>query len=189
MDRLSFYKDLYFHENERYHKLTIELSLPISMLTICGTILISYVNKIVQTIYLIHWNFYNLFLTMFFSCLLILSLSCWIFSLYFLYRARFLPPYSYLPTIKEMENYKNELMEWNKKLPPSFAKNNEELNSEYEEFIIESLSSCIEINTHNNDSKSGFLHNAIFFSVLTLIFILLATIFHIIIELFSLPHN
>jgi hypothetical protein len=176
MDKYEFYKEHYFYEIERHYKLTDSLTLPVGVLTVIGSVIAFHSNKLSFGGW---WDYSLVFL-------LVIALFFWIRSAYFLVCSRSTrSAYKYIGTPNVLEKYRLDLIEWNANLHSALRKTDEEINKEFEDYIIQTYVECVQHNTLKNDSKYGFLQKAVASLVYTLICTFLLVISSYIISLDS----
>ena len=160
MDILDLYKEHYFFEINRRHQLTSQLSIPIGILIILGG-LGAYISK---NISICSKNMKILFIV-----LLVISTLFFILTIYYLIRSYYGYTYRYIPTPKEIDDYRKQLKEYHERVGNS----EERVIIEIKEFLTERYAISTHKNTWNNDSKSGFLHKANTALIYTLLSLLL----------------
>ncbi len=166
MNLLDLYKEHYFFEINRRHQLTSQLSIPIGILTVLGGL----------SAYIVKNNFMcSDDKKLLFAVLLSISSLFFIITIYYLIRSYYGYTYRFIPSPKDINDYKKQLSDYHKKLGSS----EEKVELELEEFLIERYAIAAHENTWNNDSKSVFLHKANTALIYTLISLLLnASLFY-----------
>ncbi len=164
MDIYNFFKDQYFFEISRKDQLMSYMSMP--------TLVIITIGGIVG-FFLQNYNFMNLnLITVFFIIFLLITIFFLFRTTFYLFRSYLGYKYNYIPYSEELLKYYNELEEY-------YKDNENESNTALEDFknvIIEKYAFASNINSKNNDSKSEYLHQAIFSLVFALIFCLFSSI-------------
>ena len=161
MDLHQFYKDHYFYEAEKAHKLTGSLTLPIGILTIIGGALTATIEPIGA-----HVGFMEV-------TRLLFQAIAWISILaagYFVVRSRFRYVYDYIPTPQQVSDYRDYLISSSDSTGAVASKVDDKL----ERWINSSYAQCAHTNTLNNDKKSTYLHSANVFIIFALIFTILS---------------
>jgi hypothetical protein len=160
MDVLDLYKEHYFFEINRRDQLTSQLSIPIGILTILGGLGAYLANTI---------SICSKDMKIVFIAILAISTLFFIITIYYLIRSYYGYTYRYIPTPKEIDDYRKQLKEYHERVGNS----EEQVIIEIKEFLTERYAISTHKNTWNNDSKSGFLHKANKALIYTLVSLLL----------------
>lgn len=162
---LQFYQYYYHFELEEKNKINSRLNFPLAIITLIMGIVSFYLNDLPYLkIGGLEIFFYSVFIC------LILSI---IFSFYFFIRCFYRYPYEYISTTFEINNYLNNLREYNKTVP----KNSQVIiEKEFEDFLMDQYVNYATNNTKNNERKSKYLHNTHTSLIIALIFVVLTSI-------------
>ena len=161
MNKYDFYKEWYFHEIDRYFKISNSLTIPIGLVTLTGSIIYYFIDKLTL-------DFFNVFNSVVNTCFMC-AILFWLASIYYLIRTRFGGGYSYLPTPNSIEKYEEELFNYNESQFQMLRKNNDEIQKEIEHNIIKLYIECIEKNVDINDNKSYNLYQSMTSIVYTIV--------------------
>lgn len=174
MDYHQFYKEHYFFELDRKHKLTDALVIPIGVLSVLGGALVVMVKELDVPL-----NSFELIQL----CLIALGAVSICITTCFLTRSYYGYSYSYIATSKELKEYYEGLVAYHESLEDS--KQNAALLTE--EYINSEYAKHTRVNTDNNDKKSGYLHYANGFLIASLVIVILAGLFYVVNSLISTP--
>ena len=165
---LNFYKELYYKESERKEQITNSLNIHIGVIT--GFLTIQF--------YLItSFNFeLSKILSSFFIILCFTTLGLSLFSIYnlLLTYSNFLKGFTStgLPTAKEIEKYRLELVEYHTNL--------NKIDLEFKKYLIEEYIKNYDSLLQNNDRRVQFLFLSKKYSIIGLTFILVASLLFLI---------
>jgi hypothetical protein len=163
MDFFALYKEQYYFELTRKNQLTSQLSIPIGILTILGG-LASYFYR---NISICSDYKHNVIIILF-----ILSIISFVYTIYYLIRSYYGFSYSYIPSPKVIDAYKNDLSTYHK----SVGNPEDVVERELKEYLIGLYASTTHINIRNNDSKSEYLHKANTFLIATLVLLIISAL-------------
>ncbi len=150
-DRLALFKEHYFFELDRKHKLTTACSVPLGLLAISGGAAAFYLKGVtdsgthlspVAAVLLLH--------------ALIAAIICAIPGIWFLVRAYHGHTYKYLPTPTDVNTYHKGLVKFHQESGGTGSEADEELS----EFLLNEYAKCAHNNTLINDARSAYLHSA-----------------------------
>ncbi|HMB90901.1 MAG TPA: hypothetical protein VKP65_08645 [Rhodothermales bacterium] len=145
MNRLEFYKDLYFAELERKEELRTALTLPIGILTVLGGVIAIYLREIGRAEMLdVSISFLGVF-----TFLLIMSFLATVRNLVKSYHVY---TYDFVPYATDLEQAYQDLVVYHETV--------EEAEADFESSVLQSLVIAHRKNAFNNDSKSSHIHNA-----------------------------
>lgn len=164
MNKLDFWINWYNKEEERKHSLENSLNTPIGVLVLVFSALFFMFKE---------FDFENSSNTQS-ICLSIfagISSLAIIIAAYFIIKAYYAKNYLYklLPSPTILLKHEKDLIDY-------YAENKDffegvDANDKFNEYLIETLANCIDVNSKNNDKKSNFIHLAkkyIFYSIIAL---------------------
>lgn len=161
--RLALFKEHYFFELDRKHKLTSACALPSGILTVLAGTVGFYLQGLADTSAKVSS------IAVFF---LLLALTALIPSIYFLIRAYHNHTYKYLRTPKELTEYHEKLLDFHSQTGGS----SEKADQEFDDYVLGSYGACCDHNTLINESRSMYLHSANTFMIAAAVFVLISAI-------------
>jgi len=164
MDIGTFYKELYFKENDRRQEVLNALNIPIAVITGLST---------ANYLFITTFNYsMNDILNYVFVIMVSLTMLSLIMAIFFLIKAfsDFSKGYEYqgLPYPGELYKWHNQLKDYNQQY--GLTDNSDE---KFENTILEKFLACTDHNTYVNDKKHGYIYNSKKFLVTSLILSLL----------------
>ncbi len=169
MNLEEIYREHYFFEINRKHQLTSQLGIPIGVLTILGGVIAFFV-KSVQYIADVKW--------IMLAAIVLISMFFLGRTIYYLIRSYYGYTYRYIPTPKEIEKYREELVAYYE----AEGTPEGDPGTEIKDFLLDRYAICTHENTINNDSKSAYFHKANTSLIFTLILVILCSIPYLLIK-------
>lgn len=167
METFEYCKESYHHELSRKNDLRSALNLPIGLAVVLAGALFSLLNNY-------SWPSCAGVVSYSFGLACLLSAVSLGLVIYKLIRSHVNYEYAYVPTPKEILEYRGSLVEHYR----NKTNNEEDAEKEAEHDAVEYLAREFAKNAHhnamNNNEKSGYLHEASIFLVASLIFTMLA---------------
>lgn len=168
-DAFQEYKEMYHFELKRKNELTNRLSIPIGIvIVVFGGLFYIFKNisKPFDLLEIIELALSSI------SCIFILI------AVYFLVRSYFNYAYGYVPTAQQIENWRNELLEYYEQLEIELP--DEEADKHVKDHLRNKYAEHAHRNTLNNDNKSTFLHKANLTIICSIVFIFVCGIIFVI---------
>lgn len=142
----KFYEKLYFHEIDMREHLTSRLQIPLAILVV----LIGFLAYMLKNLSYETWTLpFSLFVAFY-----VLSIIFTLLALIFLVKSWIGFEYSFLPSAKETEGYRNDLIETYK----GFEESSQLVDKYLGRYLYDYFVDCSSINTANNDKRSMNLH-------------------------------
>jgi len=161
-------RDCYKTEAERRDKLSASLTLPVGVLTVIGG-LIGFLSK--------EFSYQSSELTPIFIILLGASILAFITSAVLLILAYYRYTYEYVPTPRNFREHEDKVRAHFSSAPGATEVQVEGQTRKHVDAMAKRLyENAIEVNTKNNDTKAGYMHNSVTFLIVSLAFIMVATI-------------
>jgi hypothetical protein len=142
----ELYEKLYFHEVEAREKISSRLQIPLAIILA----IISVFAHIIKGITLKCPGGWHVFFWLLFLLSLILFLLC----ISYFCRSFYGHSYQFLPSAKETENYRQQLIETYKEYEDA----DKLTNKYFEEYVFKYYNECSSANTKVNDLRSELLH-------------------------------
>lgn len=161
MNKYEFSKDHYFFEISRNQQFTSSLTLPIGISVAISGALGYYLSNLSDTI---QWASVLLYF------FIIISVIFLIRTIYYLIKAYHKYEYRYIPHMEDVKKYYQKIVDQYKEDYP------DEIEPEFENYVINTYSRCSTWNSVNNDQKSGYLHKANENLIWALIFTLITAV-------------
>lgn len=170
MDLRDFYKEHYALEVARRHELTGALTLPLGVLSLLVGGLVVIAKEIHAP--LDGWKIFQLIA-------LTASFIAVATTTYFLIRSYFNYAYGYVPTPKEIRDYREKLVAYYVSMRLSNDAASKKADKETLEYIDTEYATHAHRNIQNNDTKSAYLHKANGALILSMIFTVAAGLPHL----------
>ena len=146
--RIGIYSESYSFELQRKDRLSSMISIPTGIVTLLfGAV--GYFYRIIPTIDSPYLSL-SLCIAVAVMFIILLFASISLIKSYFGYT------YSYLPTSRQLEDYWNELSDYQQ----LNGVQSDEIEDDFKNFLIQYYCDANEINIANNDKKSGYFHKA-----------------------------
>ncbi len=157
------YKELYIFELQRRGDLTKSLSIPIGIVSIIASaifVIITQLSKPLSSIEILEF------------CILLISIFLLIISVFLLFKSFYNYPYGYIPTAKEIEDWRGSLVKYYIEI----SKNDSGIlaDEDITKFLISKFAEHAHRNAINNDTRSTHLHNANLFIIASIIFLFMS---------------
>lgn len=154
---LDFYKNLYFHEEERKEKLASRLQIPLAIIFSIASLYGYFIKELsIQNITIQSFIFILFF---------IISILLFISSLVFFIKGFWGNKYELIPSAKTIEDYRQEMIE----LYKEYENSDDIVEEHFNQYLMNSLNQCSNSNTNMNDKRSKNLHRSNFFILLNLL--------------------
>lgn len=147
MNLRDFYKEHYFHEANRRHQLSGALAIPVGVLTLLTGVLTVIIREI--DLPLSNWEMVQ-GAGVVISAILIGISTCFLILSYYGYS------YGYIATPLELKNHYEKLVKYYENENEAEGK----AKVEIEHYIDSEYAQYTDLNTKNNDRKSGYIHRA-----------------------------
>jgi hypothetical protein len=161
-------RDCYKFEVERKDKLSASLTLPVGVLTVVGGLL-GFLSK--------EFSYQSADLMRVFVVLLGAGVLTFAVSAVLLILAYYRYTYDYIPTPREFRVHEEKVRDSFRGVSGTTEERIEAQTKQHVENMRKRLyENAIEVNTKNNDTKAGYMHNSISFLIASLAFTMVATI-------------
>ncbi len=168
MDLHEFYKEHYFYEAERRHKMTSALNIPIAIITaLAGA------SMVIAQDVKVPFRFIELCqIGLLFTSVIAISLA-----IYYLIRSYFNYSYGYIATTEQLRQYYHKLSDY---YQGTNTQSNQSAKTDFEEFVNCEYAKYAHQNALNNDQKAYFIHRANGFIIIALIVVFIASLPYVI---------
>lgn len=151
----NLYEKLYFHEVEAREKISIRLQFPLVILLSIISVFAHIINGI---------SFYNTDLwSVIFWITFFVSIIFFITSLIYFIISFYGHTYTFIPSAKKTEEYRQELIETYRK----FENHDSLVDQYFDEYLFNYYNDCSSKNTIVNDKRSKYLHHCNTFLILS----------------------
>lgn len=167
METFEYCKESYHHELSRRNDLRSALNLPIGLAVVLAGALYSLLNNF-------SWSSCVGFVAYSFGLASLLSGIALILVIIYLIRSHVNYEYAYVPTPKEILEYREKLFEHYRDTNEDVEGAEKEAEHDTMGYLEKEFARNAHHNALNNNEKSGYLHTASIFLVVSLIFTMLA---------------
>lgn len=145
--KIDIYKDHYQFEWDHRSHLTSALNIPIAVTTVIGGAL---------TIMIQSFLYHNDLATYFFIGLNVLTIISIVLAVFFVFKSLHGYKYQRIPTPKKLKKHYDDLVKWHVTYGDGMA----DAKKEFKQSFHEGMAEAVEINAHNNKSKSAYIYRA-----------------------------
>ena len=159
----EIYKDHYQFEWDHKSHLTSALNIPIGVATVIGGAIALMVKK---------YPYHQDFNTIGFVALISFSALLIVIAAYYLFKALHGYQYQRIPTPKTLKTYYDDLLQWHE----SYGNGKQAAEEEFNEYFHQRMAEAVDVNAHNNKSKSGYLYRTNVLLAISLLFVAFSSV-------------